>query len=209
MMSGEMEWKDETLSHENSVPPLRVLTEMADLHTTSISTDYNPKHVDLWKETVVPASDKGEPSETVYSRIERRLGYRLRISEAELTTAERAGGKFKLNAAVFNDGFSGIINARPIYIVLDGNDEKNAKERYDILLSDVDVRMWQPGLNNLSAALNLPIDMPQGVYTIALWLPDSAENLRMNVKYSVRFANKGNMWDYKNGYNKLGELTII
>jgi len=60
---------------------------------------------------------------------------------------------------------------------------------------------------NLNESFILPNDMPKGTYTIALWLPDTAENLHARSEYSVRFANK-NTWDTKNGYNKLGELIV-
>jgi hypothetical protein len=204
LMGGEMEWDDKkTLKHENSIPPLRVLTEMANLHTTEISTDYNPKHIDLWRDTNIPASDIGEPAESVYDRIERRLGYRLRLIEAEFTTAEPAGGEFKITASIINDGFAGIIKERPLYIVLD-----NGTNRYDFLLDNIDVRLWLSGTNNLTASFKLPDDIPKGVYIAALWLPDIAENLRSLPEYSVRFANK-NIWDNKKGYNKLGDLVIF
>jgi len=204
MTGGETEWDDKaTPGHENSIPPLRVLTEMADMHTTYMNTDYNPKHIDLWKETNIPASDIGEPAESAYGRIERRLGYRLRLTEAEMTTAETAGGEFIITAAIVNDGFAGIVKPRPLYAVLDGGNN-----RYDILLASTDVRDWTPGNIVFGSSFKLPEDMPKGVYTIALWLPDNAENLRLRPEYSVRFANK-NIWDNKNGYNKLGELTVF
>ena len=204
LMGGETEWAgDTTVKHENSIPPLRVLEEMANLHTTDISTDYNPEHINLWRDTNVPASETGEPAESVYDRIGRRLGYRLRLTEAEMTAAEFAGGRFEIDAAINNDGFAGIINARPAYIVLD-----DGKNRYDIMLSDIDARLWLPGLNNLKASFKLPEDIAEGAYKVALWLPDAAENLRGRAEYSVRFANK-NVWDSQNGYNVLGKLEVI
>ena len=204
LMGGEMEWDgNKTIKHENSVPPLRVLKEMADLHTTDISTDYNPEHINLWKDTDIPASDIGEPAETVYDRIGRRLGYRLRLVEAEFTTANKSGGEFIINVSLINDGFAGIIKERPLYIVFE-----NETKRIEFPLDNIDVRLWLSGENKLTASFNLPDDMPKGVYVVALWLPDAAENLRSRPEYSVRFANK-NVWDGKKGYNKLGEIIIF
>ena len=210
LMGGETEWAKadsvehrSTVEHEKSIPPLRVLTEMANLHTTEISADYNPKHVNLWKETNVPASDIGEPAESVYDRINRRMGYRLRLTEAEMTTTEKAGGVFEISARIVNDGYAGIVKERPAYIVLDGG-----KNRYDMLLDGVDVRLWLSGFNSLEASFTIPKNIPKGVYTVAIWLPDAAENLRSRPEYSVRFANK-NVWNHKTGYNKLGEIVIF
>ena len=201
MMGGETEWDDKaTLKHENSIPPLRVLTEMADMHTTYMNTDYNPKHINLWKNTDVAVSDIGEPAESVYDRINRRLGYRFRLIEAEFTTAERAGSEFMLQFTVINDGFANFVKERPIYIVLE-----NGTYRYVSIAFD-ELQHWH-STHNSNFTFTLPEDMPKGIYTVALWMPDMAENLRNRPEYSVRFANK-NMWDSKNGYNKIGELII-
>ena len=203
MMGGETEWDDKaTLKHENSIAPLRVLQEMSDMQTTYMSTDYNPKHIDLWRETNIPASDKGEPAETVYERIERRLGYRLRLIDAEFTTSQTAGGEFKIDFTIINDGFAGIIKGRPLYVVFD-----DGANRYDIFLYNTNVYCLTSEENKINAVFELPEEMQKGVYTVALWLPDPAENLHARPEYSVRFANK-NVWDNKKGYNKLGEIVV-
>ena len=207
MMGGETEWDDKsTVKHENSIPPLRVLQEMADMHATYMNTDYNPKHIDLWKETNLPATDTGEPAESVYDRIERKLGYRLRLVEVEMTTATAVGGDFKINILIYNDGFAGIVKERALYVVFD-----DGINRYDVCIdyNDARSRIWLPGETSLGTEISLRVDMlPKGVYTVALWLPDMAENLRSRPEYSVRLANK-NIWDNKKGYNKLGELVIF
>ena len=205
LMGGETEWDDKaTLKHENSISPLRVLTEMADMHTTYMNTDYNPEHINLWKNTDAPVSDLGEPAESVYDRIERKLGYRLRLTEVEMTTATATGGDFKINILMYNDGFASIVKERPLYVVFD-----DGKNRYDYCIDYIEtqLRLWLPGANSLETEFTLRADMPKGIYTVALWLPDNAENLRSRPEYSVRFANK-NIWDNKNGYNKLGELIV-
>ena len=210
MMGGEVEWSEATdwgfegtLLYEQSLPPLRVLSDLADLHTTHMSTDYNPIHIELWRETALPPSELGEPEENVYGRMGRKLGYRLRLVRAEFTTAQLPGGEFKMSAGIANDGYAAIVRARPAFVVLD-----DGNNRCDIPLDEIDTRLWMPGEHTLEIAFALPADMPKGIYDVALWLPDMSENLRMRPAYSVRFANK-NMWDEKKGYNKLGELIIF
>jgi len=203
MMGGETEWDDTaTFNHETSMEPLRVLTEMANMHTTYMNADYNPKHTGLWKETDLPASDSGEPAESVYNRIERQLGYRFRLIDGDITTAQQSGGSFTINLNLANDGFAGIVKERPVYIVLNNNDN-----RYEFLLGNIDPRMWQSETVNINESFALPSDIPKGTYTVALWLPDADESLHARAAYSVRFANK-NVWDAKNGHNKLGELSV-
>ncbi|MCL2159188.1 MAG: DUF4832 domain-containing protein, partial [Oscillospiraceae bacterium] len=210
MMGGEVEWSEATdwgfegtLLYEQSVPPLKVLSDLAELHTTHMSTDYNGIHIDLWRETMLPSSEIGEPEESVYERMGRKMGYRLRFTEAQFTTAEVAGGEFTIKANIHNDGYAGIVKARPTFIVLD-----DGQNRYDIYLNELDVRLWMAGEHTLEASFALPENMPKGAYTVALWLPDISENLRTVPEYSVRFANK-NMWDAQKGYNKLGELIVF
>jgi hypothetical protein len=205
LVGGEMEWNgDVTVDHELSEPPARVLSEIMLLHTTDMNMDYNTAHLDFWKETNVQSSDIGEPAESVYERMRRRLGYRLRLTEAEMTTSEAAGGEFKISAEIINDGAAGIVNARPLFVVLDNG----GKSRYDILIEDADVRLWLSGQNTFEASFTLPRDMPKGTYIVALWMPDKFERLRDRPEYSVRLANRG-VWNAEKGYNKIGELVIF
>ena len=211
MVGGEVEWSEPTdwgfegtLLYEQSLPPMRVLSDLADSHVTHMSTDYNQIHINLWRETILPVSDLGEPEESVYERMGRKMGYRLRLLGAEFTTAQRAGGEFGISAKIANDGYAGIVRARPAFVVLDDGKD----HRYEIPLDGVDARLWMPGENVLEAAFGLPADMPKGKYDVALWLPDISENLRGKPGYSIRFANK-DMWDAKKGHNKLGELIVF
>lgn len=85
----------------------------------------------------------------------------------------------------------------------------NGHERYDVELTDIDVRTWLSGLVQLDApAVQLPSNMVQGTYTVALWLPDAAHNLRSNPAYSIRFANT-DVWDAAKGYNVLTRSLLI
>ncbi|GHU36639.1 hypothetical protein FACS1894105_07330 [Clostridia bacterium] len=201
LTSGESEWyENETEAHEKSVKPLRVLTEMANLHTTEINADYHPNHIEIWKSVIAPASENF-PAETVHERINKKLGYRLRLAEAEYMPEVSAENKFNLKVIIYNDGFAGIINKRPVYLVFDGAD------RYNILIENTDVRLWQSGKSIINISVNLPENIKNGEYNIALWLPDKSENLRSFPKYSVRFANLDSVWD-KNGYNILGKIIV-
>jgi hypothetical protein len=69
--------------------------------------------------------------------------------------------------------------------------------------------MWLSGNNSLSAqTIKLPKKMVPGKYTVAMWLPDASENLRMRPEYAVRFANT-NVWNASKGYNILTETLIV
>ncbi len=89
----------------------------------------------------------------------------------------------------------------------------NGTTRRNVQLTGVEVRSWLGGDNhsgpyNIEAQnITIPADLPQGNYTLALWLPDSSASLQSCPEYSIRLANKY-MWDAQKGYNKLGAVTI-
>jgi hypothetical protein len=164
-----------------------------------INRGWNIRHIQLWKSARLRASGS-DPAESAYTRLDRKLGYRLRLDAAEFTSTAKRGDPFDIRAVIYNDGYAGIIRARPVFVVFD-----DGVNRYDIELTDVDVRTWRSGENRLDASVKLPADMEPGKYAVALWLPDYYENLRGWPEYSVRFANKG-IWHESKGYNYLGTI---
>jgi hypothetical protein len=175
------------------------LNEAAARKLTMINRSWNTRHLEFWKRTRLRASGN-DPAESAYTRLDRKLGYRLRLGTAGFTTAAKSGDLFNITAVIYNDGWAGIVRARPVFVVFD-----NGVNRYDIELADVDARTWRSGENRLAASAALPADMEAGTYAVALWLPDYYENLRGLPEYSVRFANKG-IWRESKGYNYLGAL---
>jgi hypothetical protein len=176
------------------------LSEAAARSLTAINRSWDTRHLDLWKQTMLAASGD-DPAESAYNRLDRKLGYRLRLDTAEFTATAKKGDSFRITAAVFNDGYAGIVKPRPVFVVFD-----NGVSRYDIELKEVDVRTWLSGENTLDIAVKLPEDMAAAEYTVALWLPDHDEELRAHPEYSVRFANQG-VWRENQGYNYLGTVT--
>jgi hypothetical protein len=173
------------------------LNEAASRKLTMISRSWNSRHLELWKRARLRASGN-DPAERAYTRLNRKLGYRLRLDTAEFAGAAKNGDPFGVRATIYNDGYAGIVEPRPVFIVFD-----DGVNRYDIELTDVDARAWRSGENRLDAPVMLPADMAAGEYTVALWLPDRHENLRGLPEYSVRFANK-DIWHESKGYNRLG-----
>ena len=84
----------------------------------------------------------------------------------------------------------------------------NGEKRLNILLEEADPRWWHPEKEiPLNATIQLPADIPEGKYTISLWLPDESDYLQDKSAFSIRFANEG-VWDEQKGYNVLGEIEI-
>ncbi|MFD0575744.1 DUF4832 domain-containing protein [Dactylosporangium darangshiense] len=176
--------------------------ELAHQHWTEINEDYAAVNTDLWKAANMAASGS-DPAETLFTRIKRKLGYRLRLVDATFTTQAAAGGAFTFSAHLANDGYAGIIKPRPVYLVFD-----DGTHRYDVPLTGLDPRTWKPG--NVAVptqSVTLPA-MANGTYRLALWLPDQATGLRGNPAYSVRLADTGT-WDAAKGYNVLSNTVTI
>ena len=177
--------------------------EMAAANWTEINLNFWRRAIQMWKERDLPASGN-DPAESEFHRISRKLGYRLRLVDATFPMSANAGDDFSIAANLSNDGYAGVIKSRPLYLIFD-----NGADRYDIELSDVDVRTWVSGPVELSLQkVTLPEDMATGTYKLALWLPDAATNLQSRPEYSIRFANH-DVWDASEGYNVLSDEVVI
>ncbi len=138
-----------------------------------------------------------------YPIMQRKLGYRFVLTEARITSGAKGGDTIDVQLELRNEGWANPYNPRPVYLVLEGSNE-----RWEIALKDADPRWWQPGKAvTLSSRLTLPKDLVGGEYTVALWLPDESPHLRNNPWFSIRFANE-KVWDATKGYNVLGRIHI-
>lgn len=177
--------------------------DMAMANWTEININFWEDAIEMWKKNKLTASGN-DPLENEFDRISRKLGYRLRLIDATFPKLAKAGKSFAIAANLNNDGFAGIIKKRPMYLVFD-----NGANRFDVELTDIDVRTWVSGPIALSPqSVKLPSDMAPGKYKVALWLPDAYANLQSRPEYAVRFANK-DMWDETKGYNLLTNSLIV
>ncbi len=190
-------------SGSNDAAGVNVQSEMNSLHFTEINEDFAAINLNIWKAANLPASGN-DPAETAFTRIKRKLGYRLRLIDAAFPTAASPGAAFSFSAHLNNDGYAGLIKPRPVFLVFD-----NGTQRYDIPLPGLDPRLWTSGAIEVSAqTISLPADMATGTYKLALWLPDNDAGLRSRPEYSVRLANTGT-WDAVKGYNVLSAAVTI
>jgi len=164
------------------------IAEMEAMHFSFVNRDYHPTIVSDWE-------DDG-----CIEEIERRLGYRLVLSEGSLPDAVRPGGSFVVQLSLTNEGFAAPFNPRPLRLVLQG-----PGGRFEVTLPN-DVRQWLPGEHELIARLGLPA-LAEGEYTLSLWLPSSEASVMSSPAFSIRLANE-DVWDASAGSNVLGTLTI-
>jgi hypothetical protein len=164
------------------------LREMELLHFTELNQSYHPQIIRVWKR------------QGCLGEIQNRLGYRLVLKSAEVGLRVTPGGVLNLTVNLENQGFASLINPRELIIVLDG------PERHELKLP-LDPRAWESGEHTFSLSLQLPSALPDGVYRLALWLPDAYQSLRDNPRYAVRFANEG-VWNEEKAYNVLVDIKV-
>ena len=164
---------------------------MKRLHFSFINEDYHRGVVAGW-------SRQGCRAE-----MDRCLGYRLVLRDADLPATCGSRESFRLRLRLRNEGWAAPFNPRPVYAVLAG-----AGGRFDVRLPGLDPRRWAPGQEvAIDSVVRLPAAATPGAYRLALWLPDSSPRLRHRPEYAVRFANEG-VWDAATGLNGLAELHV-
>ena len=167
------------------------IQEMELLHFSAINEAYHKGILRSWEEG------------GCMEEITKRLGYRLALSSAEFNEQVRPGGLLDLTVNITNTGFAPLVNPRPVFLVLVGQDA-SPSHRVEL---ELESRTWEPGSSFFTAKIRLPSKIGEGDYDIALWLPDEAQMLQQNPSYAVQFANEG-VWDETSGYNILGTVRV-
>lgn len=130
-------------------------------------------------------------SQGCYSEIVKRLGYRFVLKAVTFTkTQDNLNIVFDLK----NIGFANVFTDRKAYIVF----RNQQGENFPYLLQ-TNVKQWNSD-DNFTENINTT-DLPNGIYTTYLWLPDNL--LPSRPDYSIRLANN-NVWE--SGYNNLQYL---
>ncbi len=161
--------------------------EFARFHWSYLNVGYHPEVIAGWREA------------GFFEEVERRLGYRLVLNKAGVSSHAAAGSAVRVEMELSNAGWAAPFNPREVELVLQG-----AEGRVYYAALDVDPRRWQAGeAVAVSAALALPGAMEAGGYDLFLWLPDPEPALRERPAYAVRLANEG-LWEPVTGWVVLG-----
>ena len=167
------------------------LKDMEDYHWTYLNSAYHGGVLTRWR------------TDGCMPEIERRLGYRLSLTDVYNDKAAVAGQDFRVVLNIKNSGFSAPINPRGVELVLvDGNGKKTVYEQ-----KDVDPRYWFAGETvTLDRIIKIPADAT-GECTLYLNIPDPKPTLHDNPMFSIRLANE-NVWDEETGFNKVATFTL-
>lgn len=166
------------------------LRELEELRYTTLNIGYHKQVLQGWR-------DQGCMRE-----IERRLGYRFRLLDSEVSVA---GDRLRLRFRVANDGFGNLYNPRPLEVVLRS---KSGGETIHLRTTE-DPRRWMPGrVTGVRLTLRVPQTVKAGDYEVLLFLPDASERLRGRPEYAIRLANQG-VWEPATGMNRLAHVIAI
>lgn len=170
------------------------LGELEMMHWSFINNGYHPDVLNSWK------------IGGCWDEIRRRLGYRFALSRLAISQQVNPGGTMAFNLELKNEGFTSPYNQRPVFLVLKNN--SGGSQRV-ISLESADPRWWMSGqTTNVDTEVPIPADLPEGTYSVYLWLPDASQNLRDRPEYAIRLANQ-NVWQPATGFNLLFDNLII
>jgi len=163
-------------------------TEMSTYHWSFCGSTYSEDVTNRWRNS------------GIYDRLNRKMGYRYELIEANLPESAAAGDTATIRIRLRNVGYAPLYNKRTAYITLRS---EQVDTTYMLPLQS-DPRRWLPnGAETLiNEQLSIPTDVPAGEYAMYLWLPDEAETLKNDARYAVRFANQ-DIWDAETGMNRL------
>ena len=167
------------------------LKDCEDYHWTYMNSGYNGDVLNRWK------------NDGCFDDVERRLGYRLSLTDVYHTPTAVAGEDFGVVIKLKNTGFAAPANPRSVeFVLIDGNGNRTVYR-----LENMDPRYWFAGETVvIDRVIKLPINA-SGKCTLYLNLPAPEETIHDNPLFSVRLAND-NIWDKKTGYNKIVEFTL-
>lgn len=166
-------------------------SELAELHFTYLNRQFDPGALARLKQ------------QGCLARIGAHLGYRFTLTRASYSPQVSPGGTLALSFAIRNSGDAHLVNARPVYAVLEHGPTVVP------LRLQTDPRSWAPNATTtVSQHITLPAGLTVGDYHLSLWLPDASASLRDRPAYAIRLAD-ARTWSAATGRNPLGIVVSV
>jgi hypothetical protein len=171
--------------------------EMRRFNWTFCNEIYNLQVINRWKST--------SPGPACYSTISNNLGYRLVLLNGTYSSGTNLA-TFSYSITLKNEGYAAPVNPRNVELVF-----RNAGTNTVAFTRKVftDPRRWYGGSTvTIAGTINTPTTLPTANYDVYLKFGDPEPTLT-NVKYNIRTANGGSLWDAASGTNKLNHTVNL
>jgi hypothetical protein len=181
----------------STYPPLtdcpNALKEMDRFHWSYLNSGYHPDVLDGWE------------SQGCMDTITNSLGYRYRMTEAQLQDQAKPNGAVQLTIDMVNDGFANVYNERDVHFIL-----RNTSTRKEyVARSKADPRLFNlDDTTTIDFTAGLPATIEPGEYQVFIHLPDPDIKISQDPRYAIRLANK-DIWEDSTGYNNLMHTITV
>jgi hypothetical protein len=138
----------------------------------------------------------------------RDMGYRLRLTDGEIETRERAGETLSLSLDVANEGSGSLFNPRDVAVVF-RHIRTGETFTHEVVADDRGNLTYfpHPGeTRSWDIDVPVPEDAAAGRYHVLLHLPDPHPRIADRPDYAIRLANEG--WEPETGMNLIATVRI-
>ena len=168
-----------------------ILREGKEFRLAYLNYDYHETFIDGWTK------------EGCMADVQKNIGYRIELSQFQISSQANASGSLKWALKLSNQGWARPINPRNIVVRFTSSSGSSK----DVVLENTNLRTLDSGASaQWEGTLTLP-NLSAGEYSISLGAPDPDARLADNTRFSLRFANadSGNVqWNLKTGFLDTG-----
>ena len=168
-----------------------ILREGKEFRLAYLNYDYHETFIDGWTK------------EGCMADVQKNIGYRIELSQFQISSQANASGSLKWALKLSNQGWARPINPRNIVVRFTSSSGSSK----DVVLENTNLRTLDSGASaQWEGTLTLP-NLSAGEYSISLGAPDPDARLASNTRFSLRFANadSGNVqWNLKTGFLDTG-----
>ncbi|WP_325320961.1 DUF4832 domain-containing protein [Kingella oralis] len=168
-----------------------ILREGKEFRLAYLNYDYHETFIDGWTK------------EGCMADVQKNIGYRIELSQFQISSQANASGSLKWALKLSNQGWARPINPRNIVVRFTSSSGSSK----DVVLENTNLRTLDSGASaQWEGTLTLP-NLSAGEYSVSLGAPDPDARLASNTRFSLRFANADSsnvQWNLKTGFLDTG-----
>ena len=168
-----------------------ILREGKEFRLAYLNYDYHETFIDGWTK------------EGCMADVQKNIGYRIELSQFQISSQANASGSLKWALKLSNQGWARPINPRNIVVRFTSSSGSSK----DVVLENTNLRTLDSGASaQWEGTLTLP-NLSAGEYSVSLGAPDPDARLADNTRFSLRFANADSgsvQWNLRTGFLDTG-----